>query len=80
MSEYQAVLDEFPNHQEAILALADLYVRMNEPVRAAHYYGLQFDRLLDAGDAAKAAAIFRALSPRRRPASRAPDPLRRALA
>ena len=58
VSEYQAVLDESPNHQEAVQALADLYVRMNEPVRAAHYYGLQFDRLLDAGDASKAAAIF----------------------
>ena len=56
--EYQAIFDEAPANQEAILALGDLYVRLNEPVRAAHYYGLQFDRLLDSSDTAKAAAIY----------------------
>jgi len=56
--EYQAIFDEMPSNQEAILALGDLYVRLNEPVRAAHYYGLQFDRLLDSSDTAKAAAIY----------------------
>ena len=56
--EYQAIFDEAPGNQEAILALGDLYVRLNEPVRAAHYYGLQFDRLLDSSDTAKAAAIY----------------------
>ena len=58
VEEYQAIFDEAPSNQEAILALGDLYVRLNEPVRAAHYYGLQFDRLLDASDTAKAAAIY----------------------
>jgi diguanylate cyclase (GGDEF)-like protein len=56
--EYQAVLAEVPAHQEALQALADLYTRLNDPARAAQYYTAQFDRLLDAGDAAKAAAIF----------------------
>ncbi len=58
VAEYQAVLDEIPSHQEALQALADIYTRLNEPALAAQYYGIQFDRLLDAGDSAKASAIF----------------------
>lgn len=58
VAEYQAVLEQRPSHQEAVQALADLYVRLDEPLRAAHYYGMQFDRLVEAGDTAKAAAIF----------------------
>ncbi|MBZ5502939.1 MAG: chemotaxis protein CheW [Acidobacteriia bacterium] len=58
VEEYQAVLAEAPAHQEALQALADLYTRLNEPARAAQYYAAQFDRLLEAGDAAKAVAIF----------------------
>jgi diguanylate cyclase (GGDEF)-like protein len=58
VAEYQSVHDDSPTNQEAIQALADLYQRLSEPVRAAHFYGLQVDRLLDASDAAKAAAIF----------------------
>jgi len=56
--EYQAVLGEAPSHQEALQALADIYTRLNEPALAAQYYGAQFDRLLDVGDAAKASAIY----------------------
>jgi len=58
VEEYQAVLSEAPGHQEALQALADLYTRLNEPARAAEYYAAQFDRLVEAGDAAKATAIF----------------------
>ena len=58
VSEYQSVLEEVPSNQEALQALADLYSRLNEPSRAAHYYGLQFDRFVEAGDNAKASAIF----------------------
>jgi len=58
VTEYQAVLDEAPDHQEALQALADIYTRLNEPALAAQYYGAQFDRLIEAGDAAKASAIF----------------------
>ncbi|HXQ25355.1 MAG TPA: diguanylate cyclase [Candidatus Acidoferrales bacterium] len=58
VAEYQAVVDEVPAHQEALQALADIYTRLNEPAQAAQYYGAQFDRLLDAGDGAKASAIF----------------------
>ncbi len=56
--EYQAVLKEFPNNQEAVQALGDLYTRLGDPVRAAQYYGMLFDRLTDSGDATRAAALY----------------------
>jgi diguanylate cyclase (GGDEF)-like protein len=55
---YQAVLDEVPSHQESLQALADIYTRLNEPARAAHYYAIHFDRLVGTGDFAKASAIY----------------------
>jgi diguanylate cyclase (GGDEF)-like protein len=58
VSEYEAILDESPSHSEAVQGLADLHTRLNEPEQAAQYFGIQFDRLLDVGDAAKASAIF----------------------
>jgi diguanylate cyclase (GGDEF)-like protein len=58
VAEYQAVLEEVPSHQEALQALADIYTRLNEPALAAQYYGAQFDRLVESGDASKASAIF----------------------
>jgi diguanylate cyclase (GGDEF)-like protein len=58
VAEYQAVLEEAPANQEALQALADIYTRLNEPALAAQYYGAQFDRHIEAGDVAKAAAIF----------------------
>src|SRR5581483_610584 len=39
---YLAVLDESPAHAEATQALGDLYTRLNQPDRAAVYYGLFF--------------------------------------
>ena len=56
--EYQAVLDEVPSNQESIQALADIYTRLGESALAAQYYGTQFDRLVETGDASKATAIF----------------------
>ena len=58
VAEYQAVLEEAPANQEALQALADIYMRLNEPALAAQFYGAQFDRHIEAGDAAKASAIF----------------------
>ena len=58
VSEYQAVLEEAPAHQEALQALADIHTRLNEPELAAEYYGIQFDRLVETGDGAKASAVF----------------------
>src|ERR1700722_14201926 len=58
VTEYQAVLEDAPDHQESLQALADIYTRLNEPALAAQYYGIQFDRLVEGGDGAKASAIF----------------------
>lgn len=58
VAAYQAVLDEVPSHSESLQALADIYTRLNEPARAAQYYAVQFDRLVESGDLAKASAIF----------------------
>ena len=57
-AEYQLVYEAVPTNLEALQALADIHTRLNEPSLAAPYYGAQFDRLLDAGDATKASAIF----------------------
>ena len=55
---YLAVLDDAPQHQEATQALGDLYARMDQPERAAVYYGLLFDLLIDPRDETKALAIY----------------------
>jgi diguanylate cyclase (GGDEF)-like protein len=55
---YLAVLDESPQHQEATQALGDLYSRMDQPDRAAIYYGLLFDLLIEPKDESKALAIY----------------------
>lgn len=74
VAAYQAVLDEVPSHQESLQALADIYTRLNEPARAAQYYAIQFDRLLETGDLAKATAIFARFL---RPLPQPPDRLMR---
>jgi diguanylate cyclase (GGDEF)-like protein len=71
VAEYQLVLKDAASNQEALQALADIHTRLNEPSLAAQYYGMQFDRLLDMGDSAKAAAVFsRFLRPFPQPADR----------
>lgn len=55
---YKTVLDETPQHQEATQALGDLYARLDQPDRAADYYGILFDLLIDPRDEAKALAIY----------------------
>ncbi len=71
VTEYQSALKDAPSNQEALQALADIHTRLNEPSLAAQYYGMQFDRLLDMGDSAKAGAIFsRFLRPFPQPADR----------
>ncbi|HTS12411.1 MAG TPA: diguanylate cyclase [Candidatus Limnocylindrales bacterium] len=58
VAEYQAAFDESPSNHEVVQSLADLYTRLNEPAQAAQFYGIQFDKLVESGDAAKASAIF----------------------
>ncbi len=55
---YLAVLEEAPQHQEATQALGDLYARMEQPDRAAVYYGMLFDLLVEPRDEIKALAIY----------------------
>jgi diguanylate cyclase (GGDEF)-like protein len=55
---YLAVLDEAPQHQEATQALGDLYARLDKPDRAAVYYGLLFDLLVEPREEPKALAIY----------------------
>ena len=55
---YLAVLDGAPQHLEASQALGDLYTRLEQPDRAAVYYGHLFDLLIDPKDETKALAIY----------------------
>ncbi|HXH67527.1 MAG TPA: diguanylate cyclase [Candidatus Limnocylindrales bacterium] len=55
---YLAVLDGAPQHLEASQALGDLYTRLEQPDRAAVYYGHLFDLLTDPKDETKALAIY----------------------
>jgi len=55
---YLSVLDAAPQHQEASQALGDLYARIEQPDRAAVYYGHLFDLLIDPRDETKALALY----------------------
>jgi diguanylate cyclase (GGDEF)-like protein len=55
---YLAVLEDAPAHPEATQALGDLYARQDQPERAAVYYGMFFDLLIDPKDETKALAIY----------------------
>src|SRR5450432_490638 len=55
---YQSVLQEAPQHSEATQALGDLYTRVDQPEKAAIYYGYLFDLLVEPKDETKALAIF----------------------
>jgi len=55
---YLAVIDEAPQHPEATQALGDLYARRDQPDRAAVYYGLLFDLLVEPREEIKALAIY----------------------
>ena len=69
---YLAVLDEAPQHQEATQALGDLYARIDQADRAAVYYGMLFDLLIDPKDESKALAIYNRFL-RSIPAQQAPE-------
>ncbi len=49
---------EAPNHGEATQALGDLYNRIDQPDRAAIYYGNFFDLLTEPKDETKGAGDF----------------------
>jgi len=58
ISAYQAVLQAASTNIESMQALGDLFIQQNEPVRAANYYGLLFDRLTESREEPKAAALY----------------------
>lgn len=71
IAEYESVLKTSPSHQESLQMLSDLCTRVGDLKRAAHYYGIQFDRLVDAGDSARASALFgRHLKSQKQPPAR----------
>src|SRR5271165_3090807 len=55
---YLAVLQESPQNVDAAQMLGDLYTRLDQPDRAAVYYGHLFELLVDPKDETKAMAIY----------------------
>lgn len=55
---YREILEVYPNHQESMQGLGDLYTRKGDPENSARFYGMLFDRLVENKDPIKAAAIF----------------------
>lgn len=71
VESYAAALEAQPSNLEVMQALGDLYARMSKPDRAAVYYGMLFDRFVDAGDGTKATVLFsRFLKATHQPAER----------
>ncbi|HKV29330.1 MAG TPA: diguanylate cyclase [Candidatus Acidoferrales bacterium] len=71
IAEYLSVIEVSPGQPEAVQMLADLYARAGDLVQAGHFFGLQFDKLVESGDTARASAIFtRHLKPYPQPPSR----------
>jgi len=58
IQEYETVLAEAPNSVEVIQTLGDIYTRLNQPDRAAKYYGMIFDRFAESRDTTKAVALY----------------------
>jgi len=58
IASYQSALELAPNNAEAMQGLGDLYTREKEQGKAAVYYGMLFDRLIEPRDDAKATALF----------------------
>jgi diguanylate cyclase (GGDEF)-like protein len=58
IAEYQSVIEISSGQPEAVQMLADLYARTGDLVQAGHFFGLQFDKLVESGDTARASAIF----------------------
>src|SRR6202158_6263422 len=68
---YQSVLSAAPNHMESIQALGDLCTRVDQPERAAFYYGMLFDRFAAPREEPKALALYtRFLKPHHQPPER----------
>jgi diguanylate cyclase (GGDEF)-like protein len=58
IAAYQNVLQISSINVEAMQALGDIYTHQNDVGKAAVYYGMLFDRLVEARDETKAAALY----------------------
>jgi diguanylate cyclase (GGDEF)-like protein len=73
---YLAVIQETPHNVEAAQMLGDLYTRLDQPDRAAVYYGHLFELLVDPRDESKAMAIYNRFL-RNSPTSQPPERIAR---
>ncbi len=55
---YQAALTAAPGNLEATQALGDLFTDEGDAVRAATYYGIIFDRLIQPNEEPRAIALY----------------------
>ena len=55
---YLEIHGAYPSNLDALQTLGDLYSRQGNGEKAAHYYGLQFDRLVENRDPTKAMALY----------------------
>jgi diguanylate cyclase (GGDEF)-like protein len=68
---YQEALAAAPDHLEAMQSLGDLYIKQNNPDRAAVYYGMLFDHFISPKEEPKALALYtRFLRPHQQPPER----------
>ena len=55
---YLEIHGAYPSNLDALQNLGDLYTRTSNAEKAAHFYGLQFDRLVENRDPTKAMALY----------------------
>jgi len=55
---YLEIHNAYSTNQDALQTLGDLYARQGNAERAAHFYGLLFDRLVESRDPTKALALY----------------------
>jgi len=55
---YTEIHGAYPANLDALQSLGDLYSRQGNTERSSHFYGLQFDRLVEIRDPVKAMALY----------------------
>jgi diguanylate cyclase (GGDEF)-like protein len=58
IESYLSVLNFAPGNPEAVQALGDLFTQKGDAARAAQYYGMIFDRMVEPRDEPKAIALY----------------------
>jgi len=71
VAEYEIILQMSPNSTEIVQTLGDLHARLGQADRAAHYYGMMFDKFAESRDTSRAVALYtRFLKPTSQPPDR----------